>query len=85
MKEYITALSYQHEDGPGGILNAADRRISSHFPFNLPSEVNMAYNGALGLMKSKSPLIPLTGKTRGRRANNVVPNSVPTADCQEER
>lgn len=50
MKQYLTALSYQWTDGIAGIIQP---QYLGRLPFNLPSVVNMAYNGALGPMNSK--------------------------------
>lgn len=60
MKELLTALSYQWVDDPGGILSLGWAPFQQHIPFNMPSEVNMAYNGGWDPMNSKSspPLVP---------------------------
>jgi hypothetical protein len=50
MKQYMTALSYQWTDGIDGIIQ---QEYLGRLPFNLPSIVNMAYNGAHGPMNSK--------------------------------
>ncbi|KAJ0116126.1 hypothetical protein J7T55_005072 [Diaporthe amygdali] len=50
MKQYMTALSYQWTDGIGGTIQP---QYLGRLPFNLPSIVNMAYNGAFGPMNSK--------------------------------
>lgn len=50
MKQYMTTLSYQWNDAPGGGIRANMPPL----PFNTPSEVNVAYNGAYGPMNSES-------------------------------
>jgi len=50
MKQYMTALSYQWTDGIDGIIQ---QEYLGRLPFNLPSIVNVAYNGAHGPMNSK--------------------------------
>lgn len=50
MKGYMTALSYQWTDGIDGIIQP---QYLGRLPFNLPSIVNMAYNGAHGPMNGK--------------------------------
>lgn len=58
MKEFLTALSYQWVPGQAGILtpqllNHPD--LENALGFNVPSEINMAYNGAYGPMNSELP------------------------------
>lgn len=50
MKQYMTALSYQWTDGIDGIIQP---QYLGRLPFNLPSIVNMAYNGAHGPMNGE--------------------------------
>ncbi|KAL2280398.1 hypothetical protein FJTKL_12631 [Diaporthe vaccinii] len=50
MKQYMTALSYQWTDGIDGIIQP---QYLGRLPFNLPSIVNMAYNGAHGSMNGE--------------------------------
>lgn len=52
-KELVTALSYQWVDGPAGILSPSQEWMRGLFPYNLPTEINMAYNGGWGPMNSK--------------------------------
>lgn len=56
MKEFLTALSYQWVDGRAGILEPPflyDPYLQSMLGYNVPSEINMAYNGAYGPMNSE--------------------------------
>ncbi|KAH8771872.1 hypothetical protein F5883DRAFT_642539 [Diaporthe sp. PMI_573] len=55
MKQYMTALSYQWTDGIDGIIQ---QEYLGRLPFNLPSIVNMAYNGAHGPMNT-CPMPPI--------------------------
>ncbi|KUI63811.1 Subtilisin-like protease 2 [Cytospora mali] len=55
MKQYMTALSYQWNDAPGGGV----RPDMPSLGFNFPSEVNVAYNGAYGPMNT-CPMPPPT-------------------------
>lgn len=48
MKEWISTLSYQWTDGDEGII---DPQYRPYITYNLPEEVNMAYNGAAGPMR----------------------------------
>lgn len=58
MKQYMTALSYQWVDGEDGILDEEDEADEEYFEFELPSVVNMAYNGAYGSMNCEYPELP---------------------------
>lgn len=49
MKQYMTTLSYQWRDGPDGGI----RYNMPQLPFELPNEVNVAYNGAYGPMNGE--------------------------------
>lgn len=51
MKELMVSLSYQWTDGPNGII---DPNFNGLLPYNLPSMVNVAYNGAYGPMNCES-------------------------------
>ncbi|KUI54448.1 Subtilisin-like protease 2 [Cytospora mali] len=48
MKQYMTTLSYQWNDAPGGGLRPGMPPLK----FNPPSQVNVAYNGAYGPMNN---------------------------------
>lgn len=49
MKQYRTTLSYQWDDSPNGGI----RHNMPSLPFEVPDEINVAYNGAFGPMNTE--------------------------------